>query len=57
MNYLQQRLRQLGITSALEKAGIRAGNIVRIGETEFRWKTPTVTPPKPRRTARQRKLG
>jgi GTP-binding protein len=33
--YLEQRLREIGVISALTKAGFEAGNDVRIGEHEF----------------------
>jgi GTP-binding protein len=54
--YLQRRLRQLGIAAALERAGARAGDTVRIGDTDLAWLAPAAPPPR-RRTARQRKLG
>ena len=33
--YLEQRLREIGVISALTKAGFEAGNDVRVGEHEF----------------------
>ena len=33
--YLEQRLREIGVISALTKAGFEAGNEVRVGEDEF----------------------
>lgn len=36
---LQRRLKRMGVFAALERAGIREGNTVRIGEVEFTWDT------------------
>jgi GTP-binding protein len=36
---LQRRLKRMGVFTALERAGIREGNTVRIGEVEFTWDT------------------
>ena len=60
LKYLQQRLRQIGVTAALERAGVKAGDTVRIGEVEMAWLPPgseaIVKPPEPkRRTAKQRR--
>ena len=33
--YLEQRLREIGVISALTKAGFEAGDEVRVGEHEF----------------------
>ena len=35
--YFQQRLDRMGVTAALEKAGARAGNTVKIGPLELEW--------------------
>jgi GTP-binding protein len=55
--FFQVRLRQMGITQALEQAGARAGDTVRIGDVELEWLAPITPPPPRRRTAHQRKLG
>ena len=34
---LQQRLKRLGVFRALQRAGIREGSRVRIGDVEFTW--------------------
>jgi GTPase len=56
VKHLYQRLRQLGVTGALDKAGVSPGARVRLGNEEIEWMA-QVRPPEPRRTARQRKLG
>jgi Obg family GTPase CgtA len=56
LRYLQQRLRQLGVAAALERAGAQPGDRVRIGDAELAWLAPPQPKPR-RRTARQRKLG
>ncbi|MGH2355288.1 MAG: GTPase ObgE [Chloroflexota bacterium] len=53
--YLEARLRQLGIAAALEQAGARPGDRIRLGDLEIRWLAPPETPS--RRTAKQRKAG
>ena len=60
VKYLQRRLRQIGVTQALEKEGVKVGDTVRIGELELEWLPPgseaPVKPPAPkRRTAKQRR--
>lgn len=35
--YLQRQLKKLGVTDALEKVGVRAGDIVRFGPIELEW--------------------
>jgi GTPase len=60
LKYLQQRLRQIGVTAALEKAGVKVGETVRIGEVEMEWLPPgaeaVLKPPvQKRRTAKQRR--
>ncbi|MGI8422868.1 MAG: GTPase ObgE [Chloroflexota bacterium] len=62
LKYLQRRLRQIGVTEALEKAGVKAGETVRIGEVELEWAPPGAeavqkAPVAKRRTAKQRKRG
>ncbi len=37
VDYLQTQLQRLGVTRALEKAGVRSGDIVRIGDEELVW--------------------
>jgi GTPase len=37
IDYLQGQLRRLGITKALERAGVKSGDIVRIGKEELTW--------------------
>ena len=37
--YFQQRLDRMGVTTALEKAGVRAGSTVIIGPLELEWQT------------------
>jgi Obg family GTPase CgtA-like protein len=32
-----EQFRRMGVTSALEKAGARAGDLVRIGKIELEW--------------------
>jgi GTP-binding protein len=54
--FLQTRLRQMGVAAALERAGARPGDTVRIGDFEMEWLV-TPEPPKRRRTARERKAG
>ncbi|MBI3971945.1 MAG: GTPase ObgE [Chloroflexi bacterium] len=56
LRHLQQRLRQLGVTQALEEAGVRPGNTVMIGDVELEWQAPG-PPPRERRTAKQRKAS
>ncbi len=60
LKYLQRRLRQTGVTAALEKAGVKPGEMVRIAGVELEW-MPSGAAAKPaepaRRTARQRKAG
>ena len=34
---LMEQFRRMGVTSALEKAGARAGDLVRIGKLELEW--------------------
>ncbi len=36
---LQRRLKRMGVFAALERAGIREGNTVRMGDVEFTWDT------------------
>ena len=60
LKYLQRRLRQIGVTRALEREGVKVGDTVRIGDIELEWLPPgaeaTLKPPEPkRRTAKQRK--
>ncbi|HEU5318366.1 MAG TPA: GTPase ObgE [Chloroflexota bacterium] len=57
LKYLQGRLRQIGVTAALEKAGVKPGDAVRIGDVELEWMAPAKPPEQKRRTARQRKVG
>jgi GTP-binding protein len=57
VRYLYQRLRQLGVTQALEQAGAQPGDTVRIGDREIQWLAHLLPPPRRRRTARERKLG
>jgi GTP-binding protein len=54
--FLQERLRQMGVNAALERAGARPGDTVRIGDYEMQWLT-TPEPPRRRRTAKERKAG
>lgn len=56
LKFLQTRLRQMGVTAALERAGARPGDTVRIGDFEMEWLA-TPEPPKRRRLARERKAG
>ncbi len=35
--YLQRQLKKLGVTEALEKVGVRAGDVVRFGPIELEW--------------------
>lgn len=35
--YLQRQLKKLGVAEALEKAGVKAGDIVRFGKVELEW--------------------
>jgi GTP-binding protein len=37
VDYLQTQLQRLGVTKALEKAGVRSGDVVRIGGEELVW--------------------
>jgi Obg family GTPase CgtA-like protein len=37
MHRLEQRLRRMGVFSALQRAGVQEGNTVRIGPVEFTW--------------------
>ena len=60
VKYLQRRLRQIGVTQALENEGVKVGDTVRIGDVELEWLPPgaeaVVKPPAPkRRTAKQRR--
>lgn len=57
LKHLQQRFRQLGVTEALERAGVHAGDTVRIGDLELDWLATPVRRPPSRRTAKQRKRG
>jgi len=60
LKYLQRRLRQIGVTAALERAGVKPGDTVRIADVEMEWRPSGATPRPPapkRRTARQRKAG
>jgi GTP-binding protein len=34
---LQRQLKKLGVTAALEKAGVREGDVVRFGKLELEW--------------------
>jgi GTP-binding protein len=45
---LQQRLRRMGVVTALERAGIREGSVVRIGPVEFVWDSTYEPQVKPR---------
>ena len=60
LKHLQRRLRQTGVTVALEKVGVKPGDMVRIAGVELEW-LPSGVAVKPaapaRRTARQRKAG
>ncbi|HEV2124326.1 MAG TPA: Obg family GTPase CgtA, partial [Chloroflexota bacterium] len=56
VKYLQTRLRQIGVSDALAKAGVKPGDTVRLADMEMEWLAPPV-PPKKRRTAKARKLG
>ncbi|GIU85239.1 MAG: GTPase Obg [Acidimicrobiales bacterium] len=38
VEYIQHRLASLGVERALEKAGVREGDTVRIGDFEFEWR-------------------
>jgi GTPase len=49
---LQRRLKQLGVFTALQKAGVREGNTVRIGAVEFVWDETFEPEVKPHATAR-----
>lgn len=55
VKFLQQRLRLMGVITALEEAGVRPGDMVRIGQIELEWKA--APEPAPRRTAGRRKAG
>lgn len=35
--YLQRQLKKLGVTAALEKLGVKPGDVVRVGEVELEW--------------------
>jgi Obg family GTPase CgtA-like protein len=35
LSYLEQRLRDIGVIAALERAGFRPGDEVRVGDQEF----------------------
>jgi Obg family GTPase CgtA-like protein len=35
LEYLEQRLREIGVVAALERAGFASGDEVRIGDAEF----------------------
>ncbi len=37
IDYLQRQLKRMGVTKALEHAGVKAGDVVRIGEEELTW--------------------
>lgn len=37
VDYLQTQLRRMGVTRALERAGVHSGDIVRIGKEELTW--------------------
>ncbi len=37
VDYLQTQLQRLGVTKALERAGVRSGDLVRIGKEELVW--------------------
>ncbi len=37
VDYLQTQLKRLGVTKALEKAGVHSGDVVRIGDEELVW--------------------
>lgn len=54
-SYLRQRLRQLGVTDALLRHGVRTGDWVYLSHERIRWGPPEA-PPR-RRTARARKAG
>jgi GTP-binding protein len=57
--FFHYRLRQMGVTAALERAGIHAGDTVRIGDYEMEWRAEvTAQEQRPqRRSARKRKSG
>ena len=57
LKFFQYRLRQLGVTAALERLGVRPGDTVRIGTHEMEWAAEQPPPPPSRRSARQRKSG
>jgi len=37
VDYLQTQLQRLGVTKALEKAGVRSGDVIRVGKEELVW--------------------
>ncbi len=59
LQWLQRRFHQLGVTTALNKAGVQMGDTVRIGPAELEWASPGMMEPGilERRTAAERKLG
>ena len=59
LQWLQRRFYQLGVTAALNKAGVQMGDTVRVGSAELAWAGPGMIEPDTleRRTAAERKLG
>jgi hypothetical protein len=59
LQWLQRRFDQLGVTAALNKAGVEMGDTVRVGSSELEWASPGMMEPGTleRRTAAERKLG
>jgi GTPase len=57
LKFLQARLRQTGITHALEREGVVPGDTVRLADVELEWMAEAKPPEKRRRTAKQRKVG
>ena len=59
LQWLQRRFDQLGVTAALNKAGVQLGDTVRIGSAELGWTSPGMVQPGTleRRTAAARELG
>src|SRR5579884_186435 len=58
VDHLQRRLKRLGVISALEAGGVRAGNKVRIGDVELIWEgelEPGVATPASRTAPRSRR--
>ncbi|MHB8618095.1 MAG: GTPase ObgE [Chloroflexota bacterium] len=47
LDYLQGQLKRMGVTAALERAGVQAGDVVRIGSHELMW-SPGPEPSRPR---------